>query len=53
MKKHKIAIISKRKLIRKKPSIKIKNTKFGLEIIKTVYDEFGKVLSKQVEAVRK
>jgi hypothetical protein len=43
----------KRKLVRTKPSISVKKTKFGLEIIKTVYDEFGKVVTKQVEAIKK
>jgi hypothetical protein len=45
--------LQKRKLIRSKPSIKVKKTKLGLEIIRTIYDEFGKVLSKQVEAIKK
>jgi len=43
----------KTKYIRKKPSIKVKKTKHGLEIVKTLYDEFGNVLKKQVEAIVK
>jgi len=39
--------------IRKKPSIKIKQTKNGLQIIKTMYDDFGKVVKKQIEAINK
>ena len=39
--------------IRKKPSIKIKTTKGGIQIIKTMYDDFGKVIQKQIEAVGK
>lgn len=42
-----------KKFIRTKPTIRVKQTKFGLEIIKTVYDEFGNVLKKQVEAIKK
>lgn len=42
-----------KKYIRKKPSIKIKKTKHGIEIVKTLYDEFGNVLKKQVEAITK
>lgn len=38
---------------RRKPTIKVKKTKDGLEIIKTMYDQFGKVMQKQIEAVRK
>lgn len=43
----------KNKYTRKKPSIKVKQTKNGLMIIKTLYDDFGKVLKKQVEDVVK
>jgi hypothetical protein len=43
----------KKTFIRKKPSIRVKKTKFGLEIIKTIYDDYGKVLKKQIESVGK
>lgn len=39
--------------IRKKPSIKVKQTKNGLQIVKTMYDDFGKVVQKQIEAIKK
>ena len=45
--------MKKNNYVRKKPSIKIRKTKHGLEIVKTLYDEFGQVLKKQVEAIRK
>jgi hypothetical protein len=38
-------------MVRKKPSIRIKQTKNGLEIIKTMYDSIGNVIAKQVENV--
>jgi len=38
---------------KRKPSIAIKKTKIGLEIWKTHYDEFGKVLKKQLDLVVK
>lgn len=37
----------------RKPSLRIKKTKNGLEIIKTVYDDYGKVLKRHVELVGK
>jgi len=55
MRKLKLSIptFPKKRFIRTKPSIRIKKTKFGLEIIKTIYDDYGKVLKKQVEAIGK
>ena len=38
---------------KRKPSIAVKKTRGGLEIWKTHYDEFGKVMKKQLEAVVK
>lgn len=38
---------------KRKPSIAIKKTRIGLEIWKTHYDEFGKVMRKQLEAIVK
>jgi hypothetical protein len=43
----------KRKFVRTKPSIRIKKTKFGIDIIKTIYDDFGNIMKKQVERVKK
>lgn len=40
-------------MARTKPSIKIKRTKTGIEIIKTLYDNLGHVLNKQIEAIPK
>ena len=37
----------------RKPSIKIRKNKYGLEIVKTFYNEFGKAIEKQIEAVYK
>jgi len=37
----------------RKPSIRIKKSKYGLEIVKTFYDDFGKAVRKQIEAVGK
>jgi hypothetical protein len=42
----------KRKFVRTKPSIRIKKTKFGIDIIKTIYDDFGKIMKKQVETIK-
>jgi len=55
MKKLKLSIpvLAKKRFIRTKPSIRVKKTKFGLEIIKTIYDAYGKVLKKQVESIGK
>lgn len=38
---------------RRKPSIRIKKIKDGFEIIKTFYDEFGKAIKKQTDAIIK
>ena len=46
-------MVRKSAYIRKKPSIKVKTTKNGIQIIKTMYDDFGKVIQKQIEAVGK
>lgn len=40
-------------MARKKPSISIKKTKDGLQIIRKMYDDLGKVIKTQIEAVRK
>jgi len=37
----------------RKPSVSVKKTKNGIEIVTKFYNEFGKVVKKQVEAVRK
>ena len=39
--------------MRKKPSIRIKNNKNSLEIIKTMYDDFGKVVNKHIQTIMK
>ena len=46
-------MIMAKKYIRKKPSIKIRKSKNGLEIVRTLYDEFGNVLKHQVESITK
>jgi hypothetical protein len=38
-------------MVRTKPSIRIKSTKNGLQIIKTMYNGFGKVMQKQIETI--
>jgi len=40
-------------MARRKPSIRVKSTKDSIKIIKTIYDEFGKVVKKQIEAIKK
>lgn len=37
----------------RKPSISIKKTKNGLQIIQKMYDDFGNVVKKHVESVKK
>jgi hypothetical protein len=37
----------------KKPTIRILTNKVGLKIVKTMYDDFGKVLKKQTEFIRR
>ena len=41
------------KMARKKPSLRVKNRKNELVLIKTFYDEFGKIINKQVESIKK
>lgn len=38
-------------MARRKPSIRIKKTKTGLEIIKKFYDSVGKVVKQEVEII--
>ena len=40
-------------MARTKPSLRVKMKKSGLEVIKTFYDEFGKVIDKQIEFIKK
>ena len=37
----------------RKPSISIKRTKNGIQIIQKMYDDFGNVIKRQVESVNK
>jgi hypothetical protein len=37
----------------RKPSITVKRDRYGLKIIKTMYDDFGKAIKKQIESVGK
>ena len=37
----------------RKPSLRIITKKSGLHVVKTLYDDFGKVLKKQTEFIKR
>lgn len=40
-------------MARKKPSLRVKTKKNELVLIKTFYDEFGKIIKTHVESIKK